>query len=77
MLPHGTRKEHDKAVTSDSWLRPVQCAGQFRPQGVANLLWAFATAGVQPRADLLEAMYQRALATAGEFNQTDVKHVIG
>ena len=34
--------------------------GSFKPQGVANSLWVYATLGVQPEPPLLEALLQRA-----------------
>ncbi len=52
------------------------CAGEFKPQDVANLMWALATLGVDPGAELATAMSRRAVASAGEFNQQEVANLM-
>ena len=48
----------------------------FKPQNVANLMWALATLGVEPGAELATAMSRRAVAIAGEFNLQDVANLM-
>jgi hypothetical protein len=50
-------------------------AGDFKPQNVANVVWALATMGVKPAAGLLEAMQRQAMATAGDFNPHNVANL--
>ena len=56
--------------------RATATAGDFYPQGVANLLWALATMGSKPDPRLLEAMQGQATATARDFNSQDVANVL-
>ena len=48
----------------------------FQPQGVANLMWALATLGLEPGAELGMAMSRRAVMTAGEFKPQGVANLI-
>ena len=48
----------------------------FKPQEVANLMWALATLGVEPGAELATAMSRRAVASAGEFKLQDVANLM-
>ncbi len=50
----------------------VTSAGEFKPQNVANLMWALATLGVDPGAELATSMSRRAVASAGEFKPQGV-----
>jgi hypothetical protein len=52
--------------------RAVASAGEFKPQEVANLMWALATLGVEPGAELATAISRRAVASAGEFKPQEV-----
>jgi hypothetical protein len=52
--------------------RATLTAGEFKPQAVANLLWALATMGEKADQKLLEAMQSQATATAGEFTPQEV-----
>ncbi len=51
--------------------RAVVCAGEFKQQEVVNLMWALATLGVEPGAELLTVMPRRAVVCAGEFKQQE------
>ena len=48
----------------------------FKPQNVANLMWALATLGVEPGAELATAMSRRAVASAGEFKPQEVANLM-
>ena len=48
----------------------------FKPQEVANLMWALATLGVEPGAELVTAMSRRAVASAGEFKPQNVANLM-
>jgi hypothetical protein len=48
----------------------------FKPQEVANTVWALATMGVTPDEKLLRAMQGRATALAGEFSPQDVANTV-
>ncbi|KAJ1492750.1 hypothetical protein T484DRAFT_2887180 [Baffinella frigidus] len=60
--------------------RAMATAGEFKPQGVANLLWALASMSVRKGRGhlegLVEAMQMRATATAGEFKPAAVANVL-
>jgi hypothetical protein len=56
--------------------RATATAGDFKPQNVANLLWALATMGGKPDAHLLEAMQARATATAHHFKPQAVANLL-
>ena len=56
--------------------RASETVGDFKPQEVANLMWALATLGVDPGAELATAMSRRAVASAGEFKQQDVANLM-
>ena len=56
--------------------RAVACAGEFKPQDVANLMWALATLGTEPGAELGLAMSRRAVACAGEFKPQEVANLM-
>ena len=70
---HSMAKHHQKKERNDQGLleamqrRATATAGEFKPQGIANVLWALATMGERTDRGLLEAMQKRATATAGEF----------
>jgi hypothetical protein len=51
-------------------------AGEFKPQEVANTVWALATMGVTPDEKLLRAMQGRAMAVAGEFDPQAVANTV-
>ena len=71
-------KLHQKGVRADLKLlaamqrRATATAGEFKPQAVANMLWALATMGETADRKLLEAMQSQATATAGEFKPQEV-----
>ena len=48
----------------------------FNPQNVANLMWALATLGLEPGAELAMAMSRRAVMTAGEFKPLDMANLM-
>ena len=48
----------------------------FEPREVANLMWALATLGVEPGAELATAMSRRAVASAGEFKPQNVANLM-
>jgi len=50
--------------------------GNFKPQEVANVLWALATMGQKADRGLLEAIQGRATATAGDFKPQEVANVL-
>ena len=50
-------------------------ARQFDPQGVANLMWAFAKLGMDP-GEVVGAMSRRAVAIAGQFNAQNVANLM-
>jgi hypothetical protein len=54
----------------------VASAGEFKPQNVANLMWALATLGLEPGAELATAMSGQAVASAGEFKPQGVANLM-
>ncbi|KAJ1474739.1 hypothetical protein T484DRAFT_1831139, partial [Baffinella frigidus] len=62
----------DRGLLEAMQMRAMATAGEFKPQEVANLLWALATMGEGVDRGLLEVMQGRATATAGECNPQDV-----
>jgi hypothetical protein len=69
-------KVADDELEGELLARAVATAGDFDPQGVANLLWALATMGSKPDARLLEAMQGRATATADDFKPQEVANLL-
>jgi hypothetical protein len=51
-------------------------ADDFEPQGVANVLWALATMGIEPQPRLLQTLQRQATATADDFNNQNVANVL-
>ena len=66
----------DDALAGKLLDRAKATAGDFEPQGVANLLWALSTMGVKPEPGLLEAMQGRAIATARGFTAEGVANLV-
>ncbi len=56
--------------------RAAETAGQLNPQDVGNLMWAFATLGMEPGEEVVAAMARRALETAGQFNPQEAANVM-
>ena len=48
----------------------------FKPQEVANLMWALATLGMDPGAELATVMSRRAVESAGEFKPQEVANLM-
>ena len=70
--PSGDARQSISALIS----RASETVGDFKPQGVANLMWALATLGVDPGAELATAMSRRAVASAGEFKPQEVANLM-
>ena len=66
----------DRGLLEAMQRRATATAGEFDPQGVANLLWALTTMGGKVDQGLLEAMQRRATATAGCFKPQEVSNVL-
>jgi hypothetical protein len=45
---------------------------QFNPQGLANSLWAYASLGIEPRAEFAQAWETQALEKIDQFNPQDL-----
>jgi hypothetical protein len=52
--------------------RAEAISGEFKPQDVANTLWAFATMGTKPGERTMGQLERRAEAISGEFNSQNV-----
>ena len=65
-----------KAVCSMMTARAVAEAGAFDPQGIANVMWALATIGVEPSRELASAMSMRAVASAGAFKPQGIANLM-
>ncbi|KAJ1485743.1 hypothetical protein T484DRAFT_1891939 [Baffinella frigidus] len=76
LLNSSGRMRADDELTGTLLARAEATAAGFIPQGVANVLWAVATMGIEPGPGLLQAMQRRATATAGDFNPQDVANVL-
>ena len=63
--------KHDRLLQEAS-----KQAEEFKPQEIANTLWALATAGVQIPASLVECLSRRAESTAKEFNSQDIVNTL-
>ena len=70
VLTHVLMK-HDRLLQEAS-----KQAEEFKPQEIANTLWALATAGVQIPASLVECLSRRAESTAKEFNPQDIANTL-
>ena len=74
---HSMKKLDEVGLLADPKLleamqrRAMATAADFKPQNVANVLWALATMGEKADRGLLEAMQRRATATAGEFRSEE------
>jgi hypothetical protein len=66
----------DRGLLEAMQRQATATAGEFKPQEVANVLWALATMGERADRGLLEAMQRRAVATAGDFNPQEVANVL-
>jgi hypothetical protein len=61
----------------DLMRRSVQLNGRdFKPQAIANLVWAFVTAGVSPAAALVEAMSSEAVSKSRDFDPQNVANLV-
>ena len=56
--------------------RAVDIANDFGAQGVANLMWALATLGEEPTAELVQAMQGRAVDIANDFDAQGVANLM-
>ena len=56
--------------------RALQVQGDFNPQDIANMLWAFATLGRQPEDALVAWLSERALQVQGAFNPQDIANTL-
>jgi hypothetical protein len=56
--------------------RAEAMSGEFKPQGVANTLWAYATLGMQPGDGLLGKLEEQTERLAHEFNSQDVANTL-
>ena len=56
--------------------RAASTAGEFDPQAVANLVWAWATMRHTPRPAAMSALEERAASTAGEFVPQNVANLV-
>ena len=66
----------DRGLLEAMQRRATATAGEFVPQGVANVLWALASTGERADRGLLKAMHRRAMATAGEFYPQAVANML-
>ncbi|KAJ1470971.1 hypothetical protein T484DRAFT_1916953, partial [Baffinella frigidus] len=66
----------DRGLLEAMQRRATATVGEFKPQNVANMLWALATMGERADRGLLEAMQRRATATAGDFKPQGVGNVL-
>jgi hypothetical protein len=51
-------------------------SGEFKPQGVANTLWAYATLGMHPGGGLLGELEKQTERLAHEFNSQDIANTL-
>jgi hypothetical protein len=56
--------------------RAIEAADGFIPQNVANFMWALATLGRAPKAELVRAMSRRSEETAGDFRPQAVANLL-
>jgi hypothetical protein len=57
-------------------LAAERSAEDFKPQEIANTLWALATAGVRVRESLVDVLTKRAERTAGDFNPQSIANTL-
>ncbi len=57
--------------------RAEAIAGEFKPQEVANTLWAYAPMGRNPGERLMRLLEKRAEAISGEFKPQGVLNTLG
>ena len=73
--PHGHNQEVRRAIEM-LLTRALETVQSFKPQNVANLMWALAKLGMEPGAELGLAMSRRAVACAGEFKPQEVANLM-
>ena len=73
--PCGPGRDAGQAISA-LLARASEIVNSFKPQNVANLMWALATLGVEPGAELVTVMSRRAVASAGEFKPQNVSNLM-
>ncbi len=65
-----------QSVIDEMTVRANALQGLFKPREIANLMWAYATLGREPGAELAGAMSRRAVSTAGKFNPQEIANLM-